>query len=343
MLAANSAVATVLRVKALITGAAGFIGSHLTEACLDRGWDVVAIDALTTYYSPTMKVENAKHFRYHPRCTFLEADLLEVDLPELLADTDVVFHLAAQAGVRASWGLSFDVYTKLNVTLLQRLLECARTSPLKLFVFASSSSVYGDADVLPVGEDQILRPLSPYGATKALGEHLLHLYFRNYGVPTVALRYFSVYGPRQRPDMAFHRIIECGLSGDEFSLFGDGNQTRDFTYVADVVAATIAAVERGEPGSIYNIGGGSRISMRHALSVIREEIGDLKVVECGGQLGDARDTAADISRAAGELGYAPAWTVPRGIRQQADWHRSLRSTSNHQDRALLPTSPSTSN
>lgn len=310
--------------KALITGAAGFIGSHLTEACLACGWDVVAIDALTTYYSPTMKVENAANFRHHPRCTFLEADLLEVDLPELLADTDIVFHLAAQAGVRASWGLSFDVYTKLNVTLLQRLLESARDSPLRLFVFASSSSVYGDAESLPIGEDQVLRPLSPYGATKALGEHLLHLYFHNYSVPTVALRYFSVYGPRQRPDMAFHRIIESALSGEQFSLFGDGGQTRDFTYVADVVAATIATVERAEPGAIYNIGGGARISMLEVLAIIREEIGDLDVLECGGQLGDARDTAADISRAASVLGYAPAWDVPRGIRAQAAWHRSRR-------------------
>ncbi len=248
--------------KVLITGAAGFIGSHLVEACLERDWDVVAIDSLTTYYSPTSKVENAKHFRHHPRCTFLEADLLEVDLPELLTDTEVVFHLAAQAGVRASWGLSFDVYTKLNVTLLQRLLESARGSSVRMFVFASSSSVYGDTKTLPVNEDQVLRPLSPYGATKALGEHLLHLYSHSYGIPTVALRYFSVYGPRQRPDMAFHRLIECALSGDAFNLFGDGRQTRDFTYVADVVDATIAVVERGVPDGIYNIGGGARISMR---------------------------------------------------------------------------------
>lgn len=317
-------IATVLRVKVLITGAAGFIGSHLTEACLDQGWEVVAIDSLTTYYSPTLKVENASHFRHHPRCTFLEADLLEVDLPELLADTDVVFHLAAQAGVRASWGLSFDVYTKLNVTLLQRLLESARDSPLKLFVFASSSSVYGDAESLPIGEDQVLRPLSPYGATKALGEHLLHLYFHNYAVPTVALRYFSVYGPRQRPDMAFHRIIESALSGEEFKLFGDGRQTRDFTYVADIVGATIAVADRGVPGATYNIGGGARISMLEVLAIIREELGELKVLECDGQLGDARDTAADITRAASALGYSPEWDVPRGIREQASWHRSRR-------------------
>jgi UDP-glucose 4-epimerase len=315
----------VLLVKALITGAAGFIGSHLTEACLAGGWDVVAIDALTTYYSPTMKLQNARDFRDHPNCTFVEADLLEVDIVDLLADTDVVFHLAAQAGVRASWGESFDVYTKLNVTLMQRLLEAARETSLKRFVFASSSSVYGDAETLPTCEDQVPRPLSPYGATKALGEHLLYLYFRNYAIPTISLRYFSVYGPRQRPDMAFHRIIESTLSGEEFALYGDGSQTRDFTYVADVVAATLAAAELGEPGEVYNIGGGVRISMRGVLEIVREELGDLRVVECGGQRGDARDTAADISRAAAALGYAPSWDVTRGIREQAAWHRARRA------------------
>lgn len=309
-------------VKALVTGAAGFIGSHLTEACLAAGWDVLAIDALTTYYSPTMKLQNARSLRDHPNCTFVEADLLEVDIAGLLADTDVVFHLAAQAGVRASWGESFDEYTKLNVTLLQRLLEAARHAPIKRFVFASSSSVYGDAGTLPTSEDQVLRPLSPYGATKALGEHLLYLYFRNYGVPTVALRYFSVYGPRQRPDMAFHRIIESALTGQEFALYGDGCQTRDFTYVDDVVVATLSAAELGQPGELYNIGGGSRISMRGVLAIVRKELGDVRVIERAGQRGDARDTAADIARAAAVIGYAPAWNVTRGIREQAAWHQA---------------------
>lgn len=318
--------------KALITGSAGFIGSHLTEACLARGWDVVAIDSLTTYYSPTTKIENAKQFRDHPSCTFLEADLLEVDLPDLLSDTDVVFHLAAQAGVRASWGLSFDVYTKLNVTLLQRLLEAARDAPLKRFVFASSSSVYGDAETLPTSEYQVLRPLSPYGATKALGEHLLYLYFRNYGVPAVALRYFSVYGPRQRPDMAFHRIIESALTGQEFALYGDGRQTRDFTYVSDIVGATIRAAEAGKPGETYNVGGGSRISMRDVLTILGEDLGEVRVREHPGQRGDARDTAADISRAAEALGYAPSWSVRQGIHEQAAWHR------NRPDRVREPAS-----
>jgi nucleoside-diphosphate-sugar epimerase len=309
--------------KALITGAAGFIGSHLTEACLDRGWEVVAIDSLTTYYSPTAKVRNAEHFRHHPRCELLEQDILDVDLSSLLLGTDVVFHLAAQAGVRASWGQSFDTYTQLNVTVLQRLLEAARNVDLHRFVFASSSSVYGDAESYPTSEDQILRPVSPYGATKALGENLLYLYYRNYGLPTVALRYFSVYGPRQRPDMAFNRAAEAGLHSREFVLFGDGRQTRDFTFVNDVVDASILASERGVAGETYNIGGGSRIGMIEALDIVREEVGDLRVRRMPTQRGDARDTAADIGRAERDLGYAPKWSIHEGLKAQIDWHRSL--------------------
>jgi nucleoside-diphosphate-sugar epimerase len=310
--------------KVLVTGAAGFIGSHLTEACLARGWEVVAIDSLTTYYSPTAKVRNAEGFRHHPRCTFIEHDILDTDLVSVLDGVSVVFHLAAQAGVRASWGESFDVYTQLNVTVLQRLLEAARAAQLDRFVFASSSSVYGDAEAFPTSEEQILRPVSPYGATKALGEHLIYLYFRNYGLPTVSLRYFSVYGPRQRPDMAFHRVIEAGLSGTEFSLFGDGAQTRDFTFVQDIVEGTLLAAERGAPGAIYNLGGGGNISMLDALAVVGDELGEVALRRTEGQRGDARDTAADITRARDELGYAPAHDLRAGLREQVTWHRALR-------------------
>ena len=314
--------------KVLVTGAAGFIGSHLVEECLRRGWTVDAIDSLTTSYSPTAKVRNAEHFRRHPRCTYIEQDILDIDLPSLLDGTSIVFHLAAQAGVRASWGQSFDVYTQLNVTVLQRLLEASRDTGLDRFVFASSSSVYGDADSLPTPEDEVLKPLSPYGATKALGEHLTYLYFRNYGVPTVNLRYFSVYGPRQRPDMAFHRAIEAGLSGVEFRLFGDGRQTRDFTYVADAMHGTMAAAEHAPPGSTYNVGGGSRVSMLEVLDIIGEEMGDsLNVVHEETHQGDARDTAADISAAQRDLGYVPRWTVEQGLREQIAWHRALSSLS----------------
>jgi UDP-glucose 4-epimerase len=309
-------------VKVVVTGAAGFIGSHLVEECLRRGWSVVAIDSLTTYYSPTAKVHNADHFRRHERCTYIEHDVLDVDLPALLDGTSVVFHLAAQAGVRGSWGQSFDVYTQLNVTVLQRLLEASRHSGLDRFVFASSSSVYGDAEALPTPESQMLKPVSPYGATKALGEHLTYLYFRNYGVPTVNLRYFSVYGPRQRPDMAFHRAIEAGLGGVEFRLFGDGKQTRDFTYVADIVQGTTAAAEHAPPGCTYNLGGGSRVSMLEVIDILGQEIGALTVVHEPTQQGDTRDTAADITAARRDLAYAPGWTVEQGLREQIAWHRA---------------------
>jgi nucleoside-diphosphate-sugar epimerase len=308
--------------RVLITGAAGFIGSHLVEECLRRGWDVIAIDSLTTYYSPTAKVRNASGFQGHHRCQYLEQDVLDVDLPALLEGCNYVFHLAAQAGVRASWGQSFDVYTQLNITVLQRLLEASRDASIERFVFASSSSVYGDAEALPTAEDMVLRPLSPYGATKALGEHLTYLYFRNYGVPTVDLRFFSVYGPRQRPDMAFHRAIEAGLAGGHFRLFGDGKQTRDFTYVADIVAGIVASVD-APPGSVYNLGGGSNVSMLEVLGIINDELGGaLHWTHEEGQRGDARDTSADISRAAADIGYAPKWTVAEGLREQIAWHRN---------------------
>ena len=313
-----------MSMRALITGAAGFIGSHLAEACLEQGWEVVGVDSLTTYYSPTAKVRNVEGFRDHPRCQLLEQDILDVDLPSLLADTDVVFHLAAQAGVRASWGESFDVYTQLNVTVLQRLLEAARGADLDRFVFASSSSVYGDAESFPTSEATTPRPLSPYGATKVLGESLVYLYFRNYGVPATSLRYFSVYGPRQRPDMAFHRAIEAALDDREFVVYGDGEQTRDFTYVSDVVAATLAASKRSVPGTVYNIGGGANISMLRGLDVVRELAGGLRVRHSPGQRGDARDTSADISRAAEDLGYSPRFTIPEGLREQVAWHRDMR-------------------
>ncbi|HYH57847.1 MAG TPA: NAD-dependent epimerase/dehydratase family protein [Thermoleophilaceae bacterium] len=310
--------------KVVVTGAAGFIGSHLVEESLRRGWEVVAIDSLTTYYSPAAKIRNTDGFRRHPRCTYLERDILDVDLPTVLEGSAVVFHLAAQAGVRASWGQSFDVYTHLNITVLQRLLEAARHSDaLERFIFASSSSVYGDAESLPTTEDQVLRPVSPYGATKALGEHLTYLYFRNYAVPTVNLRYFSVYGPRQRPDMAFHRAIEAALRGEEFELFGDGAQTRDFTYVADIVTGTIAAAASARPGSTYNLGGGGRAAMHEALDMIGAEVGSaLSVARAPGQRGDTRATAADITAAEHDLDYAPGWTLVRGLREQVAWHRA---------------------
>lgn len=308
---------------ALVTGAAGFIGSHLVEECLERGWRVRAIDALTPYYDPEVKRQNSERLAQHPACDYIEGDLIEA-LPEVLEGVDFVLHLAAQAGVRQSWGHEFDVYTYLNVTTVQRLFEAAKHFPVQKLVFASSSSVYGDAETVPTPEDSILRPVSPYGATKATGEHLANLYWRSYGLPVVSVRYFTVYGPRQRPDMAFSRAIGAALDGGEFTVFGDGRQTRDFTFVSDAVAGTLAAAERGVSGEAYNLGGGSRVSMREVLDLIDCIAGPLRVRYAKRQRGDARDTAADISRARAELGFAPSHHLEEGLRAQLEWQRAAR-------------------
>ncbi|MEA2311667.1 MAG: hypothetical protein QOE28_1635 [Solirubrobacteraceae bacterium] len=305
-----------------VTGAAGFIGSQLAERCLDRGWRVTAVDSLAPYYDERIKRENVRALEADPNCELIEADVLDLDLPAVLSDVDVVFHLAAQAGVRASWGTSFDVYTHSNITVTQRLLEAAKHADVARFVFASSSSVYGDAEQLPTAEDTMLLPLSPYGATKALTEYLAYLYFKSYGVPTVGLRYFSVYGPRQRPDMAFHRLILSALTGGEFSLFGDGEQTRDFTFVQDAVAGTVAAAERGEPGMVYNLGGGSQVSMNDVTGTVTEILGERpKIRHTEAQRGDARDTSADTSRARSALGFTPTTTLLEGLARQVEWQR----------------------
>jgi UDP-glucose 4-epimerase len=310
-------------ITALVTGAAGFIGSHLAEHCLDRGWRVRAVDALTPYYDPDIKRRNAERLASHPACQYAECELIE-ELPDLLDGVDYVFHLAAQAGVRASWGQEFDIYSHLNVATVQRLFEAAKHSDLRKLVFASSSSVYGDAEQLPTPEESVLRPVSPYGATKAVGEHLANVYWRGYGVPVVTVRYFSVYGPRQRPDMAFNRAIAAALQGDEFTVFGNGHQTRDFTYVTDAVDGTLAAAEHGRPGRVYNVGGGSCVSMRDVLSAIDGMAGPLRVTYAETQRGDARNTAADITRAASELGFRPRHNLEEGLRAQLRWQLEAR-------------------
>ena len=310
----------------VVTGGAGFVGSHLSEACVARGWTVTAIDCFTDYYSRAIKRANIEQVSEEERFRLVEADLSVDPIEPLLDGVDVVFHLAAQPGVRASWGITFDAYTSANVVALQRLLEAVKDRSLQKFVFASSSSVYGDAERLPTPESTALSPVSPYGATKVLGEHLCSLYLRSYDVPIVALRYFSVYGPRQRPDMAFWKLIESALRSTEMLLYGGGSQTRDFTYVADVVAATIAAAELASPGAVYNVGGGSRMPLTAAIDLITAEIGDpprLRRVQR--QRGDARDTAADTSRIARELEFVPSWDVAGGLAEQIAWQRRAAS------------------
>jgi len=311
--------------KLLITGAAGFIGSHLAERCLEQGHHVLGVDSLTPYYDPEIKRENVAQMDGLTSWTFLEGDLVDLDLDSLLDGIDVIFHLAAQPGVRSSWGQSFAAYVDSNVTALQRLLEASRSAALQRFVFASSSSVYGDAERFPTDEDTPLQPISPYGATKVLGEHLCRLYHRSHWLPTVVLRYFTVYGPRQRPDMAFNKLIRAALEHEEIVIYGDGGQTRDFTFVRDAVDGTIAAASNGHPGAVYNLGGGARTSMNEVLKMIADLTGEeLDVRRVAAQAGDARDTAADSSRARAQLGFAPSRSLYEGLSAQVAWHRGER-------------------
>jgi len=306
--------------RALVTGTAGFIGSTLTAALLEGGAEVVGLDCFTDYYGRDVKEHNLAGLRRLPRFRFVEDTLQRTDLDALLDGVTHVFHLAAQAGVRKSWGDDFRTYTSHNVDATQRLLEAVKERPIERFVYASSSSVYGDNAPIPMVEETYLQPVSPYGVTKLAAEHLCHLYFVNYGVPTVSLRYFTVYGPRQRPDMGFHRFIRAALTGTPITLYGDGGQTRDFTFVEDIVAATRAAGDRGRPGAVYNIGGGSRVSITHVLELIGQLTGrTLDIVRHAPQKGDMRDTFADTSRARADLGFAPTYSVESGLTAEVDW------------------------
>lgn len=306
--------------KALVTGAAGFIGSTLSAALVDAGADVVGVDAFTDYYARELKEANLHALRSHPRFRLVDGALQTLVLDSLLDGVTHIFHLAAQAGVRKSWGDDFRVYTAQNVEATQRLLEAVKDRPLTRFVYASSSSVYGDEAPIPMREDARLQPVSPYGVTKLAAEHLCHLYHVNHGVPTVSLRYFTVYGPRQRPDMAFNRFIRAALVGQPITLYGDGEQTRDFTFVADAVAATAAAGDRGRPGAVYNIGGGSRVSINQVLDQIGRLTGRaLDIRREASQKGDMRDTFADTTSARAELGFAPSHTLDDGLDAECQW------------------------
>lgn len=306
--------------RAVVTGAAGFIGSHLTELLLDRGAQVTGIDCFTDYYARSAKEANLAHNKGRNGFRFLEARIQDADLPAVLDGATHVFHLAAQAGVRKSWGREFRVYTEHNIEASQRLLESCVGLPLERFVYASSSSIYGDNATMPMREDARPQPVSPYGVTKLAAEQLCHLYHVNHGVPTTSLRYFTVYGPRQRPDMAFHRFIRAALGGDPITLFGDGEQTRDFTFVKDAAAATAAAGDRGVPGRAYNIGGGSRVTINQVLEMIGRLAGrPLTVRREPAQKGDMRDTFADTRLAKQDLDFAPAVSLEEGIEAEYRW------------------------
>jgi len=309
-------------VKVVVTGAAGFIGSHLTESLLADGREVVGVDAFVDYYPREVKERNLAKARGHGSFRLVEGSVQDMDLAPVLDGASQVFHLAAQAGVRASWGRDFAVYTDNNVLATQRLLEACVAARVPRLVYASSSSVYGDAASLPLQEHTACRPVSPYGVTKLAAEHLANLYHSNLGVPVVSLRYFTVYGPRQRPDMAFHRFLRAARDGSPIRLFGDGRQTRDFTYVDDIVAATRAAAGSGRLGGVYNVGGGERVALSDVIGRIERVTGRrLEVIREGAQKGDMRDTFADTSAAGRDLGFHSTVTLDEGLASEWEWIR----------------------
>lgn len=310
----------------VVTGVAGFIGSNLADALLKRGDRVIGIDHFNDYYDPLLKHKNIAHLASHPSFQLVEADIQQLDWSTVLPEVDVVYHQAAQAGVRASWGNGFRTYTERNINATQTLLEAAKEAKqLKRLVFASSSSVYGDAETLPTHEAICPQPVSPYGITKLAAERLCLLYYRNFGVPTTILRYFTVYGPRQRPDMAFHKFFKAVLEKQTIAVYGDGQQTRDFTFVSDAVAANLAAAgTEGAIGEVFNIGGGSRVVLTEILETIETIVGEpLRRETMKPAVGDARHTAADVSKARSILGYQPQVALTEGLAKEWAWLKSL--------------------
>ncbi len=313
--------------KCLVTGAAGFIGSNLSRRLLREGHEVTGVDSFTDYYPRWMKERNLEPLLADRRFSFIGRDLLDLDLHGLLGGVEAVFHLAAQAGVRSSWGGSFSIYIQNNIAATQMLLEAAKTSPLSRFVYASSSSVYGLTPTLPMTETSLLYPLSPYGVTKLAAEQLCFLYFKNYRLPTVSLRFFTVYGPGQRPDMAFHKFFKAVADDRPVTIYGDGRQTRDFTFVEDIVEALTAALSLGREGEVYNVGGGHRETLNDLLPLIEDICGRrLRIEREERQKGDVPDTFADIAKASRELGYSPQTGLKDGLTREWDWVRNLYPT-----------------
>ncbi|HEV8559972.1 MAG TPA: NAD-dependent epimerase/dehydratase family protein [Actinophytocola sp.] len=306
--------------RAVVTGAAGFIGSHLCDHLLDCGDEVTGIDAMTDYYDLARKEANLAPLHGRRGFSFRHGDLLALPLVTLFAHADVVYHLAGQPGVRPSWGHGFAAYLERNVLATQHVLEAARTALPGRLIYASSSSVYGDAEAYPTAESLRPQPVSPYGVTKLAAEHLCELYRTAFGVPTTSLRLFSVYGPRQRPDMAFAQLIAAAASDEAFTLFGDGEQTRDFTYVGDVVSALRQAGLSSWTG-VANIGGGNRITMNRVLGLLDELAAPVRVVRIPDQSGDVRHTAADITLARRAFGYQPRVDIREGLRAMVEAER----------------------
>lgn len=311
--------------RAVVTGAAGFIGSLLCEKLLAEGWEVVGVDRFSDYYDPRIKRKNLQHCLKNPRFTLVEEDLNSSNF-DFLRKGDFVFHLSAQPGVRKSWGKEFEIYVKDNVLSTQRLLEKCREIEISKFIYASSSSIYGAVEELPLKEDSNPKPFSPYGVTKLAGENLVMLYHRNFQLPGVALRFFTVIGRRQRPDMAFHKFLKALWLDEEIKIFGDGRQSRDFTHVDNILEGILLAAEKAKPGSIYNLGSGKNLTLLEVIEIMEKITGKKAKIEFTAKAkGDVYHTLADISRIRRELGYEPKKTLEEGIEEEWQWIKALYS------------------
>ena len=310
--------------RSIITGVAGFIGSHLAEKLLELGHEVVGVDKFLDNYARDFKDSNLSQFVNHPSFKFINDDLVNIDLRQLLIQTDYVFHLAAQPGVRSSWGDEFSHYSHNNILATQVLLEACKQVKVRKFVYASSSSVYGDTDDLPMRESGGTRPVSPYGVSKLAAEHLCYLYWKAVEMPTVSLRFFTVYGPRQRPDMFFHILMRRLLLGDEIPLYDDGEQSRDFTYCKDIVDGLTAAAFYPGSGEVFNLGGGGEITLLKAIEMVEKISGrKAKLKRFDRQKGDVRRTRASLDLANKKLGYKPSILLEEGLARQWEWISAL--------------------
>ncbi len=310
--------------KSLVTGVAGFIGSHLAERLLREGHQICGVDNFLENYPRPVKEWNLSHLSNHSGFRFVEGDLAQLELTELIGDVSYVFHLAGQPGVRASWGQEFIHYTHNNVLATQRLLEACKGKNIKKFVYASSSSVYGDTEDLPMREEGWARPVSPYGVSKLAGEQLSYLYWKSFAVPTVSLRYFTVYGPRQRPDMFFHIFMRALLRNEEIPLYDDGTQSRDFTFCSDIVEGTLATALYPGSGEVFNLSGGGRTTLTEAIRMVEEIAGKkARLKTLARQRGDVRHTNAEIARAREKLNFFPRVALKEGLAQEWDWIRKI--------------------
>ncbi len=308
----------------LVTGAAGFIGSHLCNRLLQNGARVYGVDSFTDFYPKWIKDLNLRPLLAQSEFEFIPEDILQLDLKKMLERTDIVFHLAAQPGVRASWGENFSIYTRNNIEATQKLLEAAKSVSIQRFIYGSSSSVYGLCPQLPMEESSSLKPFSPYGVTKLAAENLCFLYYKNFGVPCISLRFFTVYGPGQRPDMAFHKFFKSIAQGKEITIYGDGQQTRDFTYIDDIIDAILSSIESGNTGDAYNVGGGTRRKLADLIPIF-EKICQKKIhiKYQEGQKGDVLHTFADITKAKRDLNYTPRTSLEDGLGEEWEWIQSL--------------------